>query len=383
MHYFKAFKKAFFVARPNRFIVECIVGNRLTRAYLPNPGRLWELFFPGAVLYLVKNAAPGSTDRTVVAVERDGLPIMLHTHVNNLVARYAIEAGMIPGLEEATVVRPEVTIEKSRFDFLVQQAGTEVVVEVKSCTLVGNRIAMFPDAITIRGNRHLQELAELAREGKRAVVLFMVHWAKAEFFMPEWHTDLELSRTMLSVKDRVQVRAVSVEWRSDLTPGCIREIAIPWDLVEQEAHDRGSYIVIVRLKRDRRLSIAGLGEVKFRKGYYCYVGSAKENLGRRLEKHRRLRKKLCGHIDHLRAVADFHAAIPIRASDDLESEIAAAMTKIADWNVPGFGSPECGCPTHLFGMHEDPVHKRAFIDLLIYFRMDRLEKYLDTSSRSR
>lgn len=377
MRYFKSFKKAVFVARPNRFIVECTVRKKSIRAYLPNPGRLWELFFPGTVLYLVKNPAPGRTDHTVVAVERDGIPIMLHTHVNNLVARQLMAEGSVPGLERARVVRPEVTIGKSRFDFLLQQDGTDVVAEIKSCTLVGNRIAMFPDAVTVRGTRHLLELAELSKEGKKAVVLFLVHWAKADFFMPEWHTDLELARTMLAVRDKVRIIALSVAWMSDLTPGAIREIPIPWDLVEQEAHDRGSYIFIVKLKRDRRLKIDGLGEIKFRKGYYCYAGSAKADLGKRLERHQRSRKKLFSHIDHLRAVADYHAAIPIRASEDLACRIAAGLAKIADWELPGFGMSECGCSTHLYGLHEDPVHNRAFIDLLMYFRMDRLEKYLD------
>ena len=381
MHYFKTIKKAVFVSRPNRFIVHCTIRNKLLRASRPNPGRLWELFFPGTVLYLVKNTLPGSTDHTVVAVERDGIPIMLHTHVNNLVARHAIEAGMVPGLEEAVVVRPEVTIGKSRFDFLLQQQGRDVVVEVKSCTLVGKRIAMFPDAVTLRGRRHLLELADLSREGTKAVVLFMVHWAKADYFMPEWHTDLELSRTMLAVKDSVQIVALSVGWQGDLTPGTIRPISIPWGLIEQEALDRGSYLFIVRLNEDRRIAVGGLGVVKFKKGFYCYVGSAKENLGARLERHKRLRKKPVLQIDYLRAEAVNHAAIPIRASDELECEIATALGKIADWHVQGFGSSDCSSPSHIFGMEEDPIGNRAFIDLLIYFRMDRLERYLDTAQR--
>jgi sugar fermentation stimulation protein A len=370
--------KAVFRNRPNRFIVECTVDNRLVRAYLPNPGRLWELFFPGTVLYLVKHGPEyeGSTGYTIVAVEREGLPIMLHTHINNLVARKLIEEDRVPGLEGSTVVRPEVTIGSSRFDFLLSWEGKDVVVEVKSCTLVGDRIAMFPDAITARGTRHLLELADLAQEGTKAAVLFLVHWPKAEFFMPEWHTDLELSRAVLAVKDRVLVKALSVEWKPDLVPGHIREIDIPWHVVEKEARDRGSYIFIMRLKRDRRLFIGGLGDVKFRKGFYLYVGSAKTNLSKRIERHRRLRKNLFWHIDYLRANADYHAAVPIRASDDLECEIASALGKIADWQVPAFGCSDCGCDSHLFGMIDDPVHSRAFIDLLLYFRMDRLEKYL-------
>ncbi len=377
--YFPRTVKAVFLARPNRFIVECRIGKRTLHAYLPNPGRLWELLFPGVTMHLVRHPAgyKGTTDHTVVAVERGGRPIMLHTHVNNLVAQSLIQQGMVPGLEGAVVVRPEVSLGKSRFDFLLNREGKDIVLEVKSCTLVGNRIAMFPDAVTVRGTRHLRELEHLVDAGGQAAVLFLVHWSKAEFFMPEWHTDLELARTLIAVRAKVRVLAISVEWLQDLRPGRIHPVSIPWNLIEQEAHDRGSYIVILRLKVDRRLAIGGLGGIKFRKGYYCYVGSARANLTRRLERHQRLRKNLFWHVDYLRAEADLHAAIPIRASEDLECKIAAALASIAGWTVPGFGSSDCGCVSHLFGMDEDPVRTRSFIDLLMYFRMDRLEKYLE------
>ncbi len=367
-----------FKSRPNRFIVEGMVRNRMVRAYLPNPGRLWELFFPGVRLYLIRQDASfeRSTDYTVVAVERDGLPIMLHTHVNNLVARQLIENGQIPGLERTEIVKPEVTIGNSRFDFLLDQDGRDVVVEIKSCTLVGNRIAMFPDAITARGTKHLLELAGLAKSGKKTAVVFLVHWPKADYFMPEHHTDLEFSQTLLAVKDTVLVKAVSVEWNSSLIPGKTKELTIPWQLVEQEAHDSGSYIIILNLKRDRRLLIGGLGTVNFRKGYYLYVGSARVSLTKRIERHRRLVKRLHWHVDYLRAKAEFHAALPIRASEDLECTIAAALGKITEWNINGFGSSDCGCESHLYGMMEDPLHSRAFIGLLGYFRIDRLEKYV-------
>jgi sugar fermentation stimulation protein A len=376
--YFCGTIKALFRSRPNRFIVDCTVQGKPVRAYLPNPGRLWELFFPGSVLYLVKRDVftTGSTDYTVVAVERDNHPIMLHTHVNNLVARQLIEEGRIPGLQDSEIVRPEVTIGNSRFDFLIQQGSKEIIVEVKSCTLVGNRIAMFPDAITARGTKHLHELEAIAESGRRAAVVFLVHWPHADYFMPEHHTDLEFTRTLLAVKDSVMVRAVSVEWLEALSLGRTRDLVIPWGLVEQEAQDSGSYILVLRMKRDRNLSIGSLGKVRFKKGYYLYIGSAKKNLTQRIERHRRLIKKDHWHIDHLRAAADFHAALPIRASENLECDIAAAVGRISDRDIPGFGSSDCSCQTHLFGMTEDPVHSRSFINLLQYFRIDRLEKYL-------
>ncbi len=381
--YFPGTVKAVFIARPNRFIVDCRVGKRTLQAYLPNPGRLWEPFSPGVIIHLVRHPAGhrGTTDCTVVAVERDGRPIMLHTHVNNLVAQSLIQQGLVPGLEGAVVIKPEVSIGKGRFDFLLSREGKDIVLEVKSCTLVGNRIAMFPDAVTVRGTRHLRELEQLVDAGGQAAVLFLVHWPKAEFFMPEWHTDLELARTLIAVREKVRVIALSVEWLQDLRIGRVFPVSIPWNLIEQEAHDRGSYIVILRLKRDRRLAIGGMGEIKFKKGYYCYVGSARANLTKRIERHQRLRKNLFWNIDYLRAEADLHASIPIRASEDLECEIAAAMGRIAGWMVPGFGSSDCNCETHLFGMDQDPIQMRSFIDLLVYFRMDRLEKYLVRDSQ--
>ena len=66
-------------------------------------------------------------------------------------------------------------------------------------------------------------------------------------------------------------------------------------------------------------------------------------------------------------------AFPIRTADDIECEIATAVAQITDWSVPGFGSSDCSCPTHLFGMNENPVHNRKFIDLLLDFRINRLE----------
>jgi sugar fermentation stimulation protein A len=67
----------------------------------------------------------------------------------------------------------------------------------------------MPDAVTAR-EAGIAELTALVREGKQAAVIFIVHWPKARFFMPEWHTD-KFSRTLLAVKDTVMVRAVSVE----------------------------------------------------------------------------------------------------------------------------------------------------------------------------
>ena len=345
---------AVFISRPNRFVVECLVDGRKVRAYLPNPGRLWELFLPGVRLFLTE--FPPSSERSLkymaVAVERNGIPIMLHTHYNNTVARHLLEQNRIPGLEDATIIKPEHAVGHSRFDFLLRKGGRDVLLEVKSCTLFNDTLAMFPDAVTARGTKHLLELASLSRKGMDAAVLFIVHAPEVKFFMPEHHTDLVFSQTLLSVKGRVMVKAVSVGWNEDLTIGSeVRELTIPWDMVRRESHDSGSYIIVLRLERDRRISVGSIGDIKFRKGFYLYVGSAKKDLTQRINRHRSARKNLFWHIDYLREHAGFHAALPVRTSADLECQLAASLSKIADWQVDDFGSSDCPCETHLFG-HE-------------------------------
>jgi len=166
IRFFEDTIQAHFLSRPNRFLIRCEWNGRILSAFLPNPGRLQELLLPGSMIHLVREESPDrKTHYTVVAVNRDDHPIMLHTHRNNEVARTLLEKRRIPGLEKARVVRSEIRVGRSRFDFLLEEGGKDVLLEVKSCTLVGARAAMFPDAVTERGARHLRELAILSEEG--------------------------------------------------------------------------------------------------------------------------------------------------------------------------------------------------------------------------
>jgi len=382
MSFFPNIIRAVFRSRPNRFIVQCLVNDRLVRAYLPNPGRLHELFLPEAKLFLVQQelSQGRKIPYLVVAVERDGLPVMLHTHANNLVARHLVDQNQVPGLEGAVVLKAEHTIGHSRFDFLLCREKRNVVLEVKSCTLFGNKIAMFPDAVTARGKRHLLELAGLAGSDMATAVLFVVHSPRPRYFMPDYHTDLEFSRTLLAVRDRVMIRAMAVEWKSDLSlGGSVRELLIPWDIIEREAQDRGSYIVLLHLARNRRIRTGDPGMISFPKGFYCYVGSAPDDLSKRAAYHQRKRRTLVAPIDHLREQAVVTAVLPVRAGRDLACSIADALRTIAAWSIPGFGSTDCSCDSHLFGMAEDPLHSPLFIKTLLHFRMDRLEEELDAA----
>ena len=140
--------------------------------------------------------------------------------------------------------------------------------------------------------------------------------------------------------------------------------------------DSGSYIIILCVKKAIVVNIGKIGRIDFNKGYYLYVGSAKTNLAKRIERHKRRKKKIFWHIDYLRDKAEFYTSLPIRSSVPLECHIADSLKGIADWTIDRFGSSDCACETHLFGMHKDPLKSSAFIDALLYYGIDRREELL-------
>ncbi|MGQ9510040.1 MAG: DNA/RNA nuclease SfsA [Thermodesulfobacteriota bacterium] len=374
MKFFREIVEGRFVDRPNRFLVLCKVGGKVIPAFLPNPGRLQELLLPDRVLYLSKDTFSKKRKYlyTVVATEREGCPIMLHTQRTNDVTRYLLQNKMIPELREARFVGSEIRIGRNRFDFLLKEKGENIILEVKSCTLFGERIAMFPDALTERGSRHLLELARLSEEGFRVILLFIVHWPFAEIFMPDYHTDFQFSKNLLQVREKVQILAISVRWNHDLSLSKeVKRLYIPWSYLYKEVEDKGSYLLVLKLEKDKSISIGRLGPIDFREGFYIYVGSAMANLSRRMERHRRLRKRYRWHIDELRSATRFNSILPIRSNERLECHIAKRIAKISERSIEGFGSTDCSCFTHLFWFSKNPLHLERFHKILQYFRMDR------------
>ena len=375
---FNHFETATFIRRLNRFAVECVYKGKRIAAYLPNPGRLWELLLEGGTLYITK--AEAAPDRrmahTVIAVDKDNVPVFLHTHHTNTVAGWLIGNQRIPGLEGYTIERPEFTVGRSRFDFLLKKRNDKMLLEVKSCTLFHNNMAMFPDAVTDRGRRHLKDIAGSSLYGG---VLFVVHSPSVKYFLPEYHIDPVFSKTLYSLRNDIFVKAVSVIWGHDLSvDDNANDLRIPWEIYEKGgAYDGGGYLLILSLDVAREITIGGLGKLFFNKGYYIYVGSAMKDLTARIERHKRKRKNLFWHIDYLREHAAFLHALPIRSSDRLECEIAGSLQAISHGHVTGFGVSDCDCNSHLFYMNKNPVTSPEFINLLLYYRMTMITNQLN------
>lgn len=186
-----------FVGRLNRFAARVEVGGRLVLAHVPNSGRLRELFVPGRRIYLTEAHRPGRKTRYDLACVRVGRTLVsADARLPNRLAAEAIAAGRIHELAGRRIIRPEVRHGNSRFDLLLGGRGRRLLLEVKSATLVEDGVALFPDAPTERGRRHLEKLMAARRRGFDAGVLFVIQRPDAHAFSPHWEADPQFARAL-------------------------------------------------------------------------------------------------------------------------------------------------------------------------------------------
>lgn len=182
-----------FLSRDNRFRVTVDVGGRQVWAHLPNSGRLGELLVPGRRVVLIeRSGTKRKTGYDLNLVELDGNWISLDARLPNGLVEAAIATGRLAPLAGYPTIRREVTYGRSRLDFLLEAPDKPAcLVEVKSVTLVVDGLGCFPDAVTARGRRHVQELASAVEAGYRAVVVFVIQRDDAVGFRPHDESDPE------------------------------------------------------------------------------------------------------------------------------------------------------------------------------------------------
>jgi len=363
------FIKASFLRRLNRFVVECLINDKKSRAYLPNPGRLWELLLPGRTLYLKEEGK--ELNYTVWATEKEGQIICLHTHFTNNVAEEILKKGLINELRNYTIKAKEIRLGHHRVDFLLGNNFESLPLEVKSCTLFNDTMAMFPDAVTQRGRSHLKTLYL-----NKGAVLFIVHSPSVKYFLPDFHTDPEFSKTLSVLRNKILIKAVSIKWDAGMNFEFVGELEIPWHVYDREAKDKGSYILYGKLLKDISLTVGSLGRLTFRKGYYLYTGSAMNSLKSRLKRHMNKNKTFRWHIDYLVPVLEGLKPIPVMASEPLECKLSMELKNLNYEKVPGFGSSDCSCNSHLYHTDKDPFQDEKFINVLLKYRISRLMNFV-------
>ena len=176
-----------FIARPNRFIAHIEINGQTEVCHVKNTGRCKELLIPGAQVWCQKSTNPNrKTKYDLIAVKKGARVINMDSQAPNAAAKEWLEKG---GLGDISLLKPETKHANSRFDFSFIKDGRQCFLEVKGVTLENDGICAFPDAPTVRGARHLQELTQAVEDGFGAYVLFVIQIEDVLYLHPNDATD--------------------------------------------------------------------------------------------------------------------------------------------------------------------------------------------------
>jgi len=190
--------------RYKRFLADVeLPGGEVVTAHCPNTGSLTGCVPPGARAILRDSQNPARKLRwTLQTVEVDGTWVNVDTGLPNQLVAEAIEAGEVPELGDFEELRREVSYgERSRVDILLSRGERRCYVEVKSTTWARGGRAYFPDAVTLRGRKHLEELAAMVRAGQRAVLFLCIARFDVDSFAPADDVDPDYGRVLRRVAE--------------------------------------------------------------------------------------------------------------------------------------------------------------------------------------
>lgn len=196
---------ATFIKRYKRFLVDVKLddGSILT-VHCPNTGSMRSCSTPGSLVAISRS---DNTNRkyphTLEMVETNSTWVGVNTARTNALVAEAIAEGRIDEFQDIDSIRQEVKVsDKSRLDLAVYRNQAVTYIEIKNCSLVENGCAMFPDAITERGTKHLHELMTLHSDGHGTCIFFLVQRMDTDCFAPAGHIDPIYSNTLKEASQR-------------------------------------------------------------------------------------------------------------------------------------------------------------------------------------
>jgi len=166
-----------FIKRYKRFFVDIKVGSKIVTAHCPNTGSMLGLLKKNNKVWLTKSDNPKRKLKyTLQIIEDQGSKVGINTHITNKIALDALKSSIIEKFKNLETIKPEVNFGfNSRFDFLITEGKKKSFIEVKNVTLSRQKgVAEFPDAITSRGLKHIEELLKASQKGYEIYLLFLI-----------------------------------------------------------------------------------------------------------------------------------------------------------------------------------------------------------------
>lgn len=222
MQFIPPLKSATLIKRYKRFLADVITpqGETFT-LHCPNTGAMTGCATPGDIVWYStsENTKRKYAHTWELTQTQNGAFICVNTLRANELAKEAIFAGAIPELTGYNTLKSEVKYgeEGSRIDIMLQADDRpRCYIEVKSVTLAENEFGYFPDAVTVRGQKHLRELMGVVAGGERAVLLFAILHSAIEYFSPAHHIDAKYAQLLKEAhKQGVEILAYKAELSAD------------------------------------------------------------------------------------------------------------------------------------------------------------------------
>lgn len=208
-----------FMERPNRFLAKVILNKKeneekIFLAHVPDPGRLKELLVPGAKVIIRESLNQNrKTKFSLVGVKYGDIWVNIDSILTNRLFKEEFQKILI--FQGYKIIKTEYTFGESRFDFLLYNKEThkQALVEIKSVTLVQNGQALFPDAPTLRGTRHVKELMKAIEKNYQSFIVFIVKRSDAHSFSPNREIDNKFTLTLrMARKQGVKISAVKCNY---------------------------------------------------------------------------------------------------------------------------------------------------------------------------
>src|SRR5699024_10670993 len=191
------------IKRVNRFIAKVSINGTEEDVHVKNTGRLKELLLPGAKVLMEYSNNPNRKSKySLIAIAKKDNWVNIDSQAPNAIAFEALREGKLKECGSVTSVKQEVTYDNSRFDLYYEKDDEKGFIEVKDVTLEKNGIAMFPDAPTKRGTKHVLELVKSVEDGYTAAILFIVQMKGCHAFIPNRDVDKTFADALLEAQQQ-------------------------------------------------------------------------------------------------------------------------------------------------------------------------------------
>ena len=198
-----------FIKRYKRFFVDVKLKNKIVTAHCANSGSMMGLLNKDNKVWITEATnKKRKLKYTLQIIEENGSKVGVNTHLTNKIVNHALENNLIEGFSNKIKIKSEQVFGTStRFDFFLEEQKTKSFLEVKNVTLKRkSKVAEFPDSVTSRGTKHLNELINATKKGYKAYMLYVIQRDDCDKFEIAKDIDPEYSKTLIkAVKNNVKI----------------------------------------------------------------------------------------------------------------------------------------------------------------------------------